>query len=461
MRSLFPDSIGGRVLVVLLVGLTLSHLASTAILSDDRHDTMVLTGERISADRLGVFARLLDRTPAGQRRELIAALGSPLMSVSLSDTPLVPDAHYDERDLAMIQEGLAPTFGAVEHGRVHVVHDSRPALGDQGFWRRLVQGFPEDRILKVAFRLSDGQWANFEVAMARAASLWSPHALLSTLIMMVAIVILALWATGWVAAPLAAFARAADRLGRDVKAPPLSEAGPREVRQAVSAFNEMQDRIRRFVDDRTRMIAAISHDLRSPITRMRLRTEMIAEGSRKEPMLADLDEMEAMVTSVLEFARGETAEEPTQSIDLSATIAAICDNAADMGLPAEFEWSGRLVCSCRPLAIKRALTNLIENAAKYGGHAHVSARHQGSAIVVVIEDDGQGVPPEEFEKVFTPFYRIEGSRNRKTGGVGLGLTVARTIIRAHGGDIHLENRAGGGLRVTVTLPQAQDLEAVA
>ncbi|MGE5547406.1 MAG: ATP-binding protein [Solirubrobacterales bacterium] len=458
MKGAIPDSIGGRVMIVLLVGLTLSHIASTAILAEDHHDTAVLAGERLSADLVGVLARQLDRTPADERAELASQLSTPLLTVAVADAPVTAGAHPDAAELAVFRDGFRPIFGEVEHGRIHVAHGEERSRSHGSFWTDALHGFPQDRRLDVSFRLSDGTWSNFSVAMQDASSLWSPHSVVSTLVMMVAIVVLTLWATGWIAAPLSTFARAADRLGRDVKAPPLSEAGPREVRQAVAAFNEMQARIRRFVEDRTRMLAAISHDLRSPITRMRLRAEMLEDNGPKRPMLADLDEMEAMVTSVLEFARGETEAEASQSIDLAAMLAAICDNATDMGLPAEFNWQGRLVCTCRPLAMKRALANLVENAAKYGGEAHVSARLQGRAVEVVIEDEGPGVPPDQAERLFTPFYRLEPSRNRKTGGMGLGLTVARTIIRAHGGDIALANRAEGGLRVTVTLPQAHELD---
>ena len=214
----------------------------------------------------------------------------------------------------------------------------------------------------------------------------------------------------------------------------------------------MQGRIRRFVEDRTRLLAAISHDLRSPITRLRLRTEMLPAELGGDRMLADLAEMEAMVTSTLEFARGEAGDETSQAVDLAATLAAVCDNASDMGLPAEFQWTGRLVCTCRPLAIKRAFANVVENAARYGGRASVRVESHAHGLTVIVDDDGPGIPEAEFEKVFAPFYRLENSRNRRTGGIGLGLTVARTIIRAHGGDIRLENRVPHGLRVTVSLP---------
>jgi signal transduction histidine kinase len=309
-------------------------------------------------------------------------------------------------------------------------------------------------MMAVAFQLSDGSWVNFDMAMAQGAALWSRHTVVSTLAMMLAIVVIGAWATGWVGRPLAAFAKAADRLGRDVAAPPLSGGGPREVREAVAAFNEMQSRIRRFVEDRTRLLAAISHDLRSPITRLRLRTELLTEADGRERMLADLDEMEVMVASTLDFARADAADEPTQAIDLAALLETVCDNASDLGLLARHAWDGRLVCACRPAALKRALANLVENAARYGGEARVTSRRRGGNIEVVIDDDGPGIPETEHEAVFSPFIRLESSRNRKTGGIGLGMTVARTIVRAHGGDIRLQNRPEGGLHLTVVLPQA-------
>lgn len=455
MKRLIPDSITGRTVLVLLVGLTLSHLASTAILSNDRHDALIETSDELAADRVAAFARLLDQTPPDERERMAKNISSPLLSVLVDGKQVPSGNHKDEPDALSIRQSLERTFGPIGHDRLHIARHDHDENSVHSLWWRIVNGFPDSRPLWLTFRLSDGAWARFEIGMARPVSWWSAHSILSALVMIAGILFFGRWAAGWVLAPLATFARAADRLGRDVQAPPLSEQGPREVRQAAAAFNEMQSRIRRFVEDRTRMLAAISHDLRSPITRLRLRAEMLPERETGERMLADLDEMEAMVSSTLDFARGEAEAEPSQTVDLAATIQAVCDNAADMGLSIEFDWPGRLVCVCRPLAIKRALANLIENAARYGGKAKVQARHEDENIVAVIDDEGPGIPEPEIEKVFTPFYRLERSRNRKTGGIGLGLTVARTILRAHGGDLRLENRKEGGLRATVTLPQGE------
>jgi signal transduction histidine kinase len=294
--------------------------------------------------------------------------------------------------------------------------------------------------------------------MEMGSSPWSHGSIASTILMAVAIVAFSWWASGWITAPLSAFARASERLGVDVKAPPLAEDGPEEVRTAARAFNQMQNRIRTFVEDRLRMLAAISHDLRGPITRLRLRIEQIEiDPVAQAKMLADLDEMAQMVESSLAFARDEAIAETSQPIDLAALLETLCDDAADAGRKAEFLWEGRLVYQGRPLAMKRLFANLIDNGLRYGGDVAVSARRDDACLRVFIDDRGPGVPEGERENVFRPFFRLEKSRNKRTGGIGLGLATARTIARAHGGDVILENRPEGGLRVTVTLPRRSGL----
>ena len=441
-------------MIVLLVGLTLSHLASTYFLSSDHQDAVAASDARLCADHVAVIAHLIGKAPPGERAALVNDLSGALTAISLSAVPRLGATHPGEQDLSLVQEALRPYFGTVEPSRLHVTHGRTEPEGNGGFRPALPAGFPQERIMRVSLRYADGQWVNIGMALAREeGALLSAHTLKSTLAMMLGVLVFGGWATGWVGRPLATFAAAADRLGRDVNAPRLPEDGPREVRRAVVAFNEMQDRIRRFVADRTQMLAAISHDLRSPVTRLRLRTELLPEGEGRDRMLRDLDEMEAMVASFLDLARDEAADEPGQDVDLAAVLAAICDDTSDMGLVADFQWEGRLVCQCRPVAMKRALTNLIENAARYGGAAQVKARRLPRSVEVVVEDRGPGIPESELDKVFSPFYRVEGSRNRMTGGIGLGLAVARSVVRAHGGDIRLENLAEGGLRATVTLPQ--------
>jgi signal transduction histidine kinase len=271
--------------------------------------------------------------------------------------------------------------------------------------------------------------------------------------MAITVIVISIWVVRRATEPLATFGRAAERLGRDVRAPPVPERGPSEVRKAVQAFNRMQDRIRRFVDDRLRMVAAISHDLRTPITRLRLRAEFVEDEAQQQKMLADLDEMENMISTTLAFARDEASSEPTQDLDLLALVQRVCDDMADAGSTISFEGKGRIPCHGKPIALRRAFANLIDNAVKYGDSAEVSVQAERDSVTVRIEDRGPGIASEDQDKVFEAFYRLDRSRSRETGGTGLGLTVAQNIIRAHGGTIALSNRAEGGLRVEATLPR--------
>ena len=309
------------------------------------------------------------------------------------------------------------------------------------------------RSLRVSLRLPDQTWLNFVAPRSAEAPFWSVRFVLSMLVMAVAVLALSVWVVRRLTAPLTVFARAAERLGVDVNAPPLPERGPVEVRRAVRTFNEMQVRLRRFIDDRTRMLAAISHDLRTPITRLRLRSEFVEEGEQQDKMRADLDEMEAMISSLLSFARDDAAEEPRDVVDLTALVQSVCDNMTDTGRSVEFDQGGRRPVACRPIALRRALANVIENAAKYGEHARVRLLESDGQTTIQIDDDGPGIPEGEAERVFEPFYRLERSRSRETGGAGLGLCIARTIIRAHGGDIVLRNLPHGGLRAEVVMPR--------
>ncbi len=266
------------------------------------------------------------------------------------------------------------------------------------------------------------------------------------------------WAVRQLLLPVKTLAAAAEALGRDVtNAPPLPEKGPAEIVVAAKAFNTMSARVRRFVEDRTFLLTAIGHDLRTPITRLKLRAEYMEDDEQRTKMLADLDEMEAMVAATLAFSRDVTTTEKVTRIDLASLLRTILDDAAD-GDPdraTALNYTGpeHLPVNARPLALKRALANLIGNALKYGDAAHVTLHPPAKGVLRIdIEDQGPGIPADEMERVFEPFRRLETSRNRETGGSGLGLSICRNIVRAHGGDVTLTNLPEHGLRVSVTLP---------
>ena len=310
--------------------------------------------------------------------------------------------------------------------------------------------------MQVSLRLQGGGWLNCTALIETASTIWSPRFLLSLAVMTIAVFIVSAIVVYHINGPLRTFAGAAHRLGTNINAPPLPVNGPREVREAVTAFNGMQERLKRLISDRRQMLAAVSHDLRTPITLLRLRAEFVENEDERDKMLATLSDMESMVESILGFVRDDAAEEEIRSVDLVALLNAICDDMSDLGEKVGFKGPDRLIYPCRPAVLKRALTNVINNAVKFGGSADVQLHDTGDNISITVEDEGPGIPDSEIEAVFNPFYRIEASRSRDTGGVGLGLSVVRSIIDAHGGEITLENRPEGGLRVRIELPGRLD-----
>jgi signal transduction histidine kinase len=253
--------------------------------------------------------------------------------------------------------------------------------------------------------------------------------------------------------PLRALANAADAVGRGAYNPPLQEKGARELRRATRAFNTMQDRLRRYLDSRTRVLAAMSHDLRTTLTRLRLRAESIDNDELRSRFSADLDEMSQMVQGALGLFRDLNDDEPLDTIDIDALLETLRLEFKEMDADVVIHGHTAGPISAKPLALKRCLTNLLHNAIKYGTRATVFVS-DGDDVVIRIRDEGPGIPAAALEQVFEPFFRIEASRSRDTGGAGLGLSIARDIAQAHGGSVVLTNLAGGGLEAALTLPRA-------
>lgn len=279
------------------------------------------------------------------------------------------------------------------------------------------------------------------------------QSLLSISITAVILSIIATVVARQIARPLRRLALSAEAMGRGEAVQLSPPHAPEDIRQLYEAFDGMQLRLRRFVDDRTKMMAAIGHDLRTPLTTLRLRAEYVSDPELQGKILATVDEMQAMTEATLSFAKSEAAAEETRKVDIAALLGSLCEDLAELGHEVEFQESERISYRCRPDNLKRALRNLIENALRYAGKASVKVNKFPHAIEIMIDDDGPGIPVDEFEQVFTPFYRIETSRNRETGGVGLGLSIARAIARHHGGDIVLLPN-NPGLRAVVVLPVA-------
>ncbi len=303
---------------------------------------------------------------------------------------------------------------------------------------------------RVSVQQADGRWLIARTPHSRMPTTWQQRVILWYLITAAAMIPMVWLVSRRLSSSVAVFAEAAERLGRDPNAPPLPSKGPSEIRPAIDAFNEMQDRLRRYVVDRTAMAAAMAHDLRTPLTRLRFRIES-APADVRDKMAADIDEMEAMISASLAYVRDQrrTAHTP---MELSSLIESIVDDMAETGAPVTVDRADRVVLRGDPMGLKRMASNLIENACKFGGAARCRVIAEDGIALVEVEDDGPGIPDKDLERVFEPFYRGEPSRNRETGGSGLGLAAVRSIARAHGGDAVVRNRPGGGLLAQVRLP---------
>jgi signal transduction histidine kinase len=304
----------------------------------------------------------------------------------------------------------------------------------------------------MAVNLADGSWVVFA---STARHFWlSRGTRLALWLAYVAVAVLAVQAlAAWqLARPIEKLSEAVRRFGVNSPAPPIAESGPKEMREVIGAFNAMRAQIQKFLSYRVAMLAAISHDLRTPLTRMRLRGEFIEDEEQQAKLFHDVDEMQAMVDGALAFFRDDAEEEDATQLDLPGVLKTIVNDYADQGIEIAYDGPAHAACCGRPFALKRAFTNLIENAVKYATPPSIILRQDENGITVTIRDGGPGIAEESLQLVFNPYFRLEQSRNRNSGGVGLGLTAAQSIIRGHGGDIVLRNRPQGGLDAEVTLP---------
>ncbi len=472
MRRLWPGGLAGRLVLVLLAALTLVAAARGAwfvLEGGDRARALVQATTR----QVVATTRLYERVAPADRPLVLAAASHPLLRVEAGAAPAVA-AGADWREAPprlaeRVRRRLAPlgTRDVQVHLRRALDRDDRPAPRDgerserrgdaergHGRWHRDHGGFePSRRRLAVSVPLADGGWLTYVVAWDLLSPVWILRTLALAAVTVIAAVAVTAWAAWRLAAPFRRFAAAADRLGTDLDTPPLAETGTGELRAATRAFNRMQARLKRLVEDRTMMLAAISHDLRTALTRLRLRTELIDDDAQRAKAEADLDAMQAMVEGTLAYARGEAMSEERVDLDLAALLSSLVDDRADAGAEVAYDGPDRLVVHGRPSGLRRLFANLLDNAERYAGGAVVRLADGDGTVTVRVEDDGPGVPEAALDQLFAPFRRLEGSRSRATGGTGLGLAVARSIARAHGGEITLENRAPRGLAAVVTLPR--------
>lgn len=387
-----------------------------------------------TSDRRPLVTRIADQPPAVEPP-------APARSASPGKKALAQMLGVDPASL-VITSDLSPFSDRREF---RIVRNELTQKGEPAEERFLIAPF------QVGLKRPDGRWLVVQPKPTFAPNAWQQRLILSVILSALALTPVAYLFARRLAKPITLFAQAAERLGRDPRAPPLAIAGPSEIGVAVRAFNEMQERLARYVTNRTAVVGAIAHDLRTPLTRLRFRAEL-APPEISARMVADIAEMEAMISGTLAFVRDETRKTERTRLELSSLLESLVDEMSETGLCVSVERAERVVVDGDPVALKRLFNNLLDNAVKFGRHARARVYVDCASAVVEIDDDGCGLPASELERVFEPFHRHETSRSRETGGIGLGLAVARSVARAHGGDARLENREGGGLTARVTLP---------
>ena len=473
LKRLWPKRLAGQMIALLLLALVLAQIITVIIFADERRlairaaDRAQLLGRTVS------IVRLLENSPPSLHQQILETASSQRLRYWISKESAVSEEDEDDRN-GPARRRIAELLGE------DIDRDVRVAFGDDDDWR----GWWRDRSrgkkhrsrsdhddddddewddehhhhhgpfsVLMSTRLKDHGWLNLETRLPPPRFGWKLPALTWLGLMALAISAVVILMVRRITRPMASLAAAAERAGRGEAIEPLPEIGPLDVRQTTGAFNRMHDRLQRFVQDRTRMLAAMSHDLRTPITTLRLRAEFIEDEETRSKILETLEEMQRMTEATLAFVREEAKAEATRKVDITALIESVVADFSDLGHEAAFVDAERVTVACRAQGMKRALRNLLENAIRYGGRANVALSERKEDVAITIDDEGPGIPDAEIDRMFHPFVRLDESRSEETGGIGLGLAIARSIIRGHGGDINLANRREGGLRATIRLPK--------
>ncbi|HUF81173.1 MAG TPA: ATP-binding protein [Burkholderiales bacterium] len=468
---LVPRSLFSRLVLVLLTGLVIAQLLSFAVHMHERGELLSQASGRQAAQRIADIVRLLDSLAPAERRRIVQVFNAPPIMISLDQPALTAQGQDDAVARAALFDAMLRRF--IGDGRpvsVSVTVTEAPVLppgtaakrgqkgaGMHGAWEppwAAMHGAAQPGLSFIAqVPLRDGALVTFDARQPAQTVTWPYRVLASLAILLIAVVAVSLLAVRWATRPLNAMADAAEALGGNINRPPMPESGPTEVVRAARAFNTMQARLASYIRDRTRVLAAMSHDLKTPITRLRLRSELLDDPQLREKYTADLQEMESMVGATLDFLRGLENGEAVRPVDVMALLESLQADLAEIGGTVTIEGSAQAPYPGRPQALKRCLANLLENAVKYGKSAKVIVVDGEGRLEMRIQDEGPGLAQAELEKVFEPFYRLESSRSRETGGTGLGLTIAKSVAEAHGGSLVLRNRAGGGLEAMLFLPR--------
>ncbi|WP_192249850.1 ATP-binding protein [Mesorhizobium silamurunense] len=468
MRRFLPQTLPVWVLLIVIAGLMISQVATLYIVSRDRVAANDVVDLYRLNDRAYSLVQLMHDATPEERKATASGLFNATYALTVSDTPAVTSSIAGDDQLAELEDilvGRLSKFGITD-ARVRRdpatqeadAPDGQVMNKDVGQVERdllvLAADFAQSDKLTASLRFSDGQWLNFTEPITPAGPILSVDSLPLYSLIAGLVVVMSIWSLRRLTAPYRMMETAVNRIGKDLKSPPIAETGSREIRAAAKAVNAMQMRLRDYVEDREHLAAALAHDLRTPLTRMRLRLELLRKSAAREALAHDLADIESIASSVIDFAKFEVTEEKAERIDFWSLVESVADAFEDASFEEDAKPSRGLICIARPVALRRCITNLVQNAVTYGKKAHIGVRRSGDTITLSIRDEGPGIPQAKLDQVFASFVRLEQSRNRETGGLGLGLTIARNIARGAGGEISLANHPGGGLLTELRLPLA-------
>ena len=454
---LLPKSLFGQLVLALVAAIVVAQLAGSWLMVDERARFGDRLRREYAAQRIAGIISVLDAAPAEERPRLVRALSVPPTRLTL-DEPWQPGgAEPGPEGAAFLQRVARELERPLPLQVLSIRHvpraDRRPGHDMERQDRHARHDGPLVLLAVTQARLGDGTVVTFRHALPQPPLDW-PLRLLGLLALLAVVVALAsAWAVRRMTRPLKDLAAAADGLARNLDQPPLEEKGPQEVQRAARSFNAMQRALRAYLETRAQALAGVSHDLRLPLTRLRLRLEQLPENEARAAMQRDIEEMDAMVGGTLDYLRAGSDTEQAVKLNLVALLEGLAEDAEATGAKVGLRGTAAPL-TARPQALRRCLANLIDNACRYGGGAvDVTLADGAEAVEIRIEDRGPGIPAEEGERVFEPYVRLEALRARHTGGAGLGLAIARAIARAHGGEVTLAPREGGGTTASLTLPR--------
>ncbi len=440
-----------------------AQMLTSSIWFDMRYRHALEMPIRLVSIHLADTVRVVGSLPREDLPPMLTALSSDGFQLALRPGPLPSPPGFDDTMAAVqdvLSQSLSDRIGTDARANLlsaELADDAGRSTGILG----VLQAREPVGHFRIGLELAGrtDQWIELVASEAQGGIEAEPFGMMVSYVMRVyvlrilLVVVLALVAVRWVLRPLQRLADAADALGHDLHSVPLSESGPREVRQAARTFNLMQRRLIERIGERTRFLAAVSHDLRSPITRLRLRTEFLPAGDMQDKFRKDLAEMELLIASTLDYIRGEEHHEQRQPVDVNSLLSGLRADLEETGAAVSLQGRADAPLPAYATSLRRCLQNVVENAIRYGGAADIHVEDSADWLRIRIEDNGPGIPDALLEQVFEPFFRLEASRNASSGGSGLGLSIARSIARAHGGSLALRNLPHGGLQALLTLPR--------